>query len=441
MHSNKQPVAIFWFRRDLRIHDNTAFYRALTSGLPVLPLFIFDKDILDRLEDRDDARVTFIHDTILALQDTFAAQGSDLLVQYGKPIDIFRQLLFEYNIPAVYINHDYEPYATRRDAEVKALLAESGTAFHTFKDQVLFEYREIVNGQGQPYKVFTPYSKKWLTTLSEEHIKEQPSQKHLYGLYKTKTEPVPSLQEMGFIRSSIEIPASKIHQDVLEKYAKERDYPAREAATRIGIHLRFGTISIRETVKKAQQHSAIWLNELIWRDFYSMLLANHPQLEHSACKPGYDRIEWRNNEQEFERWCQGKTGYPIVDAGMRQLNQTGYMHNRVRMIAASFLVKHLLIDWRWGDAYFARKLLDYEMASNNGSWQWIAGSGCDAAPYFRVFNPNAQAAKFDKAQEYVRKWVPELGTATYPKPMVEHEFARDRMLKVYKAALTKQEMV
>jgi deoxyribodipyrimidine photo-lyase len=347
----------------------------------------------------------------------------------------------EYNIKAVYTNHDYEPYAHRREEEVRTLLQQAGASLHSYKDHVIFENREIVNGQGEPYKVFTPYSKRWLATLTDEHLKEYPSQSHLNNLYRTAALPVTSLEEMGFVRSSLDIPAKEVQQHVLEKYAQERDYPAKQGATRIGIHLRFGTLSIRETVKKAQTHSNVWLNELIWRDFYIMLLANHPHLEHAACKPAYDLIQWRNKEDEFERWCKGETGYPIVDAGMRQLNQTGYMHNRVRMIAASFLVKHLLIDWRWGDAYFARKLLDYEMASNNGSWQWIAGSGCDAAPYFRVFNPDAQAAKFDKAKEYIKKWVPEWGTAKYPQPMVEHEFARDRMLQVYKAALRKPEMV
>lgn len=441
MTKDKPPVTIFWFRRDLRMNDNTGFYHALNNLHPVLPLFIFDKDILDKLEDQDDARVTFIHRVINELQQEFAKRGGTLLARYGKPVDVFKQLLQEYNIENVYTNHDYELYALSRDAEVKALLEQAGTKLYTFKDQVIFEYKEVVNGQGEPYKVFTPYSKKWLAAISEKNLKEYPSQLHLNKLYQTKSDPVPTLEEMGFIKSSIEIPSKEINQQMLEKYAKERDYPAREVATRIGIHLRFGTISIRETVKKAKQYSEVWLNELIWRDFYSMLLANNPHLEHSACKPAYDHIQWRNNEQDFDRWCKGETGYPIVDAGMRQLNKTGYMHNRVRMIAASFLVKHLLTDWRWGDAYFARKLLDYDMATNNGSWQWIAGSGCDAAPYFRVFNPNAQTAKFDKVNEYIKKWVPEVGTDKYPEPMVDHEFARDRMLDVYKAALRRQEIV
>lgn len=440
MTKNRQPIAIFWFRRDLRITDNTGFYQALRSGMPVLPLFIFDKDILDKLEDRDDARVTFIHQAVQELCQEFAGRESTLLTFYGKPTEIFRQLLQQYHVQAVYTNHDYEPYAHSREMEVKALLKQAGATLHTYKDHVIFENREIVNGQGEPYKVFTPYSRKWLASLSEEHLREYSSQTLLGNLYQTVAMPVPSLEAMGFVKSSVEIPPKKVQKDMLEKYAKERDFPAKQGATRIGIHLRFGTLSIRETVKKAREHSAVWLNELIWRDFYIMLLANNPQLANAACKPAYDRILWRNREDEFERWCKGETGYPIVDAGMRQLNQTGYMHNRVRMITASFLVKHLLIDWRWGDAYFARKLLDYEMATNNGSWQWIAGSGCDAAPYFRVFNPNAQATKFDKAKEYIQRWLPEAGTARYPPPMVEHEYARDRMLDVYKAALRKAEI-
>jgi deoxyribodipyrimidine photo-lyase len=406
-----------------------------------LPVFIFDSDILNKLEAKDDSRLTFIHEAVYQLQQEFVKRSGTLLARYGRPTEIFKQLLQEYNIAAVYTNHDYEPYALRREAEIRDLLQQAGATLYTFKDHVIFENREIINGQGEPYRVFTPYSKKWLGTLTDAHLQEYPSQEHLAHLYQTTTVSMPSLEQMGFTKSSIDIPPKEVSQDILEKYARERDYPAKGGATRIGIHLRFGTLSIRETVKKARQHSDVWLNELIWRDFYIMLLANNPLLEHAACKPAYDHIQWRNKEEEFDRWCKGQTGYPIVDAGMRQLNQTGYMHNRVRMIAASFLVKHLLIDWRWGEAYFAGKLLDYEMATNNGSWQWIAGSGCDAAPYFRVFNPNAQAAKFDRAKEYIKKWVPEIGTAQYPQPMVEHEFARDRMLEVYKAALRRPEMV
>lgn len=432
------PIALFWFRRDLRINDNAGFYQALRSGLPVLPIFIFDSDILDHLENRQDARVTFIHQVVGELRQDLEKAGGTLLARYGKPISVIQQLLSEYTIAAVYTNHDYEPYAIKRDNAIHALLQQQSIAFHTFKDQVVFEKLEVVNGQKLPYKVFTPYSTKWRATLQEQPIPHYASEDTLAGLYPTATDALPTLEAMGFQRSGITFPKKEVREHLLEKYAKERDFPAKTGTSRIGIHLRFGTVSIREMVKKAAQHSEIWLNELIWREFYMMVLANFPHVVDHACKPAYDRIQWRNNEEEFDRWCQGKTGYPIVDAGMRELAATGFMHNRVRMIAASFMVKHLLIDWRWGDAYFASHLLDYELASNNGSWQWIAGSGCDAAPYFRVFNPDTQAAKFDKAKEYIKKWVPELGTPQYPKPIVDHATARDRVLATYKAALRKE---
>ncbi len=435
MNKLQEKIAVFWFRRDLRLDDNHGLYQALTCGYPVLPVFIFDLDILDKLEDRDDGRVTFIHQVITELQSDLAKAGGTLLVRYGKPIEIWKQLIVEYPVEAVFTNHDYEPYAISRDNELQALLQSNGIDFHTYKDQVIFEKKEIVNGQGNPYSIFTPYSKKWLAALKEIPIPYYPSKDRLTTLLQMETKAVPSLAEMGFERSSLAFPSKEIREHILETYAKERDFPARQQTTRIGIHLRFGTVSIREMVKKAIAVSEVWLKELIWREFYMMILANFPHVVNDACKPAFDRIQWRNNEKEFDRWCKGRTGYPIVDAGMRQLNQTGFMHNRVRMIAAAFLVKHLLIDWRWGDAYFARKLLDYELATNNGSWQWIAGSGCDAAPYFRVFNPNTQAKKFDKTNEYIKKWVPESGTEAYPKPIISHEQARDRALEVYRAAV------
>ncbi|QHT66618.1 deoxyribodipyrimidine photo-lyase [Rhodocytophaga rosea] len=437
MSTHTTQIAVFWFRRDLRIEDNTGLYHALNSGYPVLPLFIFDSDILDQLEDRDDGRVTFIHQVVSDLQQAFDKQGGTLLTHYGKPVKIWKQLLREYIIVAVYTNHDYESYAINRDTKIRELLQTRGIPFHTYKDQVIFEKQEIVNGQGNPYKVFTPYSKKWLATLTDAHTQHFLSGEHISALYKSQSELIPSLPEMGFQKSALIFPSMEVREDILEEYARERNFPAKPGTTKIGIHLRFGTVSIREMVRKAIQHSDIWLNELIWRDFYMMILANFPHVEQSACKPAYDQIQWRNNEQEYKLWCMGQTGYPIVDAGMRELNATGFMHNRVRMITASFLVKHLLIDWRWGEAYFAGKLLDYELASNNGSWQWIAGSGCDAAPYFRVFNPNTQAAKFDKAKEYIKKWIPELGTPDYPKPIITHEFARERVLATYLEALKK----
>jgi len=429
-------IAVFWFRRDLRLEDNAGFSAALQSGYPVLPLFIYDRDILDMLQDRDDARVTFIHQTIRLLRHDLETAGGTLLARYGKPIEIWQQLAGEFDIAGVYTNHDYESYAIGRDETIRHLLAERGIPFKTFKDQVIFEKREILNGSGAPYTVFTPYSKKWRSQLTDQHVQPHLCKPYFGNLFKTQVEPLPTLAAMHFQPSSIPLPPSVIDEKTLKNYAEKRNYPAVAGTTRIGLHLRFGTVSIRQMVAQARKWSDTWLNELIWRDFYTMILTNFPHVEKQACKPAYDRIQWRNHPEEFTRWCEGRTGYPIVDAGMRQLNATGFMHNRVRMITASFLVKHLLIDWRWGEAYFARKLLDFDLASNNGSWQWASGSGCDAAPYFRVFNPLLQTQKFDKAHEYIRQWVPELGTPAYPKPIVDHAFARDRVLQTYKEALT-----
>ena len=432
-------IAICWFRRDLRLEDNAAFAAALRSGFPVLPLFVYDSDILDVLEDRDDARVTFIHRTVQQMRRDLEAAGGTLLARYGKPIDVFRQLMQEHAIAEVYTNHDYESYAIARDEAVRQLLAERGAAFKTYKDQVVFEKTEVLSGGGTAYTVFTPYSKKWKSQLTDAHLQPHECAPHFKNLHRCNAEPVPTLAEMNFTPSAIALPPSAVSDQLLANYAKTRDYPAVEGTSRLGLHLRFGTVSIRRLVALARKHSEMWLNELIWRDFFMMILANFPHVEKNACKPAYDRIRFRNDPDEFRRWCDGQTGYPIVDAGMRQLNATGFMHNRVRMITASFLIKHLLVDWRWGEAYFARKLLDYDLASNNGNWQWAAGSGCDAAPYFRVFSPDAQAAKFDKASEYIRFWVPEVGTSAYPKPMVDHALARDRVLKTYREALQNSE--
>jgi deoxyribodipyrimidine photo-lyase len=428
-------IAVFWFRRDLRLEDNAGFSAALQSGYPVLPLFIYDQDILDRLEDRDDARVTFIHQAIAQRRAELENAGGTLLARFGKPIDVWKQLLDDYDIAGVYTNHDYESYALQRDEEVRQLLGSRAIEFITCKDQVIFEKTEILNGSNKPYTVFTPYAKKWRSQLTDAHLEPHLCQPYLVNLLQTSVEPLPSLADMHFTPSAITLPLSIVNDKIVTAYAKQRDYPAIEGTTRLGIHLRFGTVSIRQLVAKARQLSDTWLNELIWREFYMMILANFPHVEKNACKPAFDRIQWRNDRDEFNRWCEGRTGYPIVDAGMRQLNATGFMHNRVRMITASFLIKHLLIDWRWGEAYFARKLLDFELASNNGSWQWASGSGCDAAPYFRVFNPLTQTEKFDKSQAYIKKWVPEIGTSQYPKPMVEHGFARDRALRVYREAV------
>ncbi|MEN0056351.1 MAG: deoxyribodipyrimidine photo-lyase [Mucilaginibacter sp.] len=435
---NKTPLSIFWFRRDLRLNDNAGLYHALKSGNPVLPLFIFDKEILDELEDKDDARVTFIYETIENLQQELHQHGSSLLVIYDKAEHAWNSIIKEYQIEAVYTNHDYEPYATKRDEAVKEKLGKHNIELKTFKDQVIFEKTEVVKDDGKPYTVYTPYQRKWYSTLKPFYLKAYPTHKYLSKLVKTKNLHLPSLKDMGFEKSSMPFP-DQGYKDVIGDYKEKRDFPALKGTSRIGMHLRFGTVSIRELAKAAHaSHDKTWLNELIWREFYMMILHHFPQTMDHAFRPEYDRIKWVNDEKQFKAWCEGKTGYPIVDAGMRELNATGFMHNRVRMIAASFLSKDLLIDWRWGEHYFARKLLDYEMASNVGGWQWAAGSGTDAAPYFRIFNPDAQTKKFDPDLQYIKKWVPEYADfSKYPEPIIDHAFARDRCLKAFKAALAK----
>jgi deoxyribodipyrimidine photo-lyase len=429
-----EKTSIFWFRRDLRLYDNTALYYALQENLPVLPLFIFDTEILDDLKDKSDARVNFIHDQLIVMNEKLKKIGSGILVKYGKPEEIYKALLEEYDVQSVFTNRDYEPYALERDQKIDDILQQKGIGFYDFKDHVIFEKDEILTGGNEPYKVFTPFKNKWLEKLESGHIHPFNIQlkKENFLQFESK---LPSLEDIGFRKSSIPIPQKKYDESTIKKYDKERDFPAKNGTSRLGIHLRFGTISIREAVAHAQKLNDTWLNELIWRDFYSMILANFPHVVQNAFKSKYDSIPWRNNKEDFQKWCDGKTGYPIVDAGMRELNQTGYMHNRVRMIVASFLTKHLLIDWRWGEAYFAEKLLDYELASNNGGWQWAAGTGTDAQPYFRIFNPYSQTDKFDKNKAYIKKWIPEINTSDYPKPMVDHKEARQRALDTYKSAL------
>ncbi|OCX51257.1 deoxyribodipyrimidine photolyase [Mucilaginibacter sp. PPCGB 2223] len=435
-----QKISIFWFRRDLRLDDNAGLYHALRSGHPVLPLFIFDTAILDKLEDKDDARATFIYQTLSALSLQLKKYHSDILVKYNTVTHAWDEVLKEYNITEVYTNHDYEPYARERDAAIRKKLAVSGIALHSYKDQVIFEKNEVVKNDGKPYTVFTPYKRRWYEKLKPFYLQSYPTEKYLRNLYNTESLKMPSLQQIGFTESRAAFP-DKEYRSVIKNYAETRDFPAQPKGTsHIGLHLRFGTVSIRKLASDAYQaDDKTWLNELIWREFYMMILYHFPKTAGHAFKPEYDNITWRNNEHEFEAWCKGQTGYPLVDAGMRELNATGYMHNRVRMVVASFLSKHLLIDWRWGERYFARKLLDYEMASNVGGWQWAAGSGTDAAPYFRVFNPEIQLKKFDPNLEYVKKWVPEYADfSTYPKPIVEHAYARDRCLKAFKKALAEK---
>lgn len=425
-------TTLFWLRRDLRLTDNAGLYHALKEHSQVLPVFIFDTNILSKLDDKADRRVDFIHQTLAQLKKDLEAKGSSLLVLYGDPIAIYKEL----QPIAVYTNHDYEPYAQERDGSIKTLLEKRGIAFKTFKDQVIFEKDEVLKDDGTPYTVFTPYSKKWKAKLNTFYMKSYPVEKYSDHFIQTKPFDFPSLEEIGFVKTDTQFPERVIKQSVIEKYKEQRDFPAIEGTTRLSVHLRFGTVSIRKLVQVACKKNETWLNELIWREFYAMILWHFPHVVTKAFKPVYDTVLWRNNEQEFALWCKGKTGYPIVDAGMRELNSTGHMHNRVRMIVASFLTKHLLIDWRWGEAYFAQKLLDFDLASNNGGWQWAAGSGCDAAPYFRVFNPYLQTDKFDSEHQYIQRWVPEVNTPDYPKPIVDHGLARDRVLKAYKEALT-----
>lgn len=428
-------VTIFWFRRDLRFHDNTALSYALKENSPVLPIFIFDKEILDKLEDKSDARVQFIQNTLGELNEKLIKIGSAINAFYATPIQAFEELSSSHDIEAVYTNRDYEPYAKARDKSIEELLSKKGIGFYTFKDHVIFENEEIVSGSGTFYKVFTPYSKVWLAKYRAHPPQVQNNGLKESNWVKLSQTEIPSLESMGFEASNIKIPKADINQELIRKYEEQRNFPSLDATSKLGIHLRFGTISIRALAQKAEALNATYLNELIWRDFYTMILSNNPHVVNNAFKPLYDQIPWRQDEDGFKRWCVGKTGYPIVDAGMRQLNTTGFMHNRVRMIVASFLTKHLLIDWRWGEAYFANKLLDFELASNNGGWQWAAGTGTDAQPYFRVFNPQSQTEKFDKDLKYIKKWVPEYGTPDYPEPMVEHKFARVRAIDTYKTSL------
>ena len=432
----KQPVTVFWFRRDLRLDDNVGLHEALKGDHAVLPIFIFDSDILEKLPE-DDARVTFIHDTLQDIQSTLKEEHkSSIAMFHGKPIDIFKHLVDSYDIGSVYTNHDYEPYAKARDEKVASFLSEKHIEFKTFKDQVVFEKSEIVKKDGNPYMVYTPYMKLWKATFRTLDFKGFSSEMVLKNLISTTDLPNLSLLDIGFIKSQQEIKPYLVTSSLIQDYEATRNFPSQDSTSKLGPHLRFGTVSIRKMVKKAiAEKNEIFWQELIWREFFTQILWHFPHTKNDSFKAKYDRIEWRNNETEFKAWCEGKTGYPLVDAGMRQLNETGFMHNRVRMLVGSFLCKHLLIDWRWGEAYFAEKLHDYDMASNVGNWQWVAGCGVDAAPYFRIFNPTTQIQKFDKDLNYIQQWVPDFQELTYPMPIVDHKFARERCLETYKTAL------
>lgn len=432
---NKDNINIFWFRRDLRLHDNHGLYRALASGLPVLPVFIFDKNILDELPSPD-PRVQFIYDQTQLINKKLLEMGNGLKIIYSTPKEAFLDLLNNYNVKDIYANKDYEPYALDRDQSILKLAESKSASLNLFKDHVVYEQDEVLSNSNTPYTVFTPYKKKWLLRLNEEGIPYYPSEENLDKLYKIIDLHSPSLRDIGFEPSDIDIPNPLINKSIIRNYDKTRNYPALAKGTsRLGIHFRFGTISIREKVNKAKEINETYLSELIWRDFYSQIIYHFPHVVDNAFRAKYDKIMWRDSDSDYNKWCLGQTGYPLVDAGMRELNATGHMHNRVRMVVASFLTKHLLIDWRRGEAYFAAKLLDFDLASNNGGWQWASGSGTDAAPYFRIFNPTSQLEKFDKELIYVKKWVPEYGTDQYPDPMVDHKFARERCLETYKSAL------
>ena len=427
-------ISIFWFRRDLRLKDNHGLYRALESGKKVLPIFIFDEDILDLLENKSDKRVDFIVQALQTLNSFLKSKNKGIKIFKGKPLEIYKKLTENYEIEAVYCNEDYEPYAIKRDQEIADFLASKNIAFHQFKDQVIFHKDEIVKADKKPYTVYTPYSKLWLNEFQKVDLRGFPSEKKLDNLLDIPFEEL-KIEDIGFQKTDLafEVPEADLH--IIKTYEETRNFPAVKGTTQLGVHLRFGTISVRKLAKIAKENNLTFLKELIWREFFMQILYHFPKVVNHSFKSKYDAIPWENNPEFLEKWKAGKTGFPIVDAGMRELNATGFMHNRVRMITASFLIKHLLTDWRIGEAYFAEKLMDYDLSANNGNWQWCASSGCDAAPYFRIFNPDEQQKKFDPDFKYIKKWIPEFGTKYYPKPIVEHKKAREKVLKVYKEAL------
>lgn len=429
----KDKISIFWFRRDLRINDNVGLHHALNSEFPVLPIFIYDSTILKKLPDKYDRRVDYIHQSISVLNQELKEFNSQLKTFHGTPREVFKSIFLEFDIQSVYCNRDYEPQAIERDREIYTYSKELGIDFKAYKDQVIFDRNDILKKDGTPYTVFTPYSKKWKEVLKENPFTIKDLNKENFNSLKNSS--LHSLEDLGFEKTDIKIKKPFLNPEIINHYHLHRDFPALQKTTELGIALRFGTISIRKCVNYALIHNETWLSELIWREFFMQILYHFPKVVNNSFKVKYDTIQWRNNEEEFEFWCRGETGYPIVDAGMRQLNQTGFMHNRVRMIVASFLCKHLLVDWRWGESYFAQKLNDYDLSANNGNWQWAAGTGCDAAPYFRIFNPYSQTEKFDKNHEYIKKWVPEYLSKSYSKPIVEHAFARQRALDVYKKGI------
>ncbi|MFN8145714.1 MAG: deoxyribodipyrimidine photo-lyase [Bacteroidia bacterium] len=430
-----QATAVFWFRRDLRLHDNAGLYHALQSGLSVMPVFIFDTDILEQLDDKHDRRMVFIHQQLVKLNNELQKFGSRLHVYHGKPIEVWRKICAEIPVAEVFTNHDYEPYARKRDTEIEAYLKGLSIGFHTYKDQVIFEKNEVAKEDGTAYAVFTPYMKRWRAIVTDQDLQSFATENYFGNFMQTDSHPVLSLEQIGFDNFPVEFPSPQLREEVIRQYAENRDFPGIDGTSRLSVHMRFGTVSMRELFRFAWNISEKWTNELIWREFYMQILWHFPHVVKGAFKPQYDFLKWKNDEKEFDKWCKGETGYPIVDAGMRELNETGYMHNRVRMITAMFLTKYLLIDWRWGEAYFAQKLLDFELSSNNGGWQWSAGTGVDAAPYFRVFSMDEQTRRFDPDFKYIKKWVPEFQEFNYPRPVVDYAFARKRCLDFYQSVL------
>lgn len=429
----KEEIVIFWFRRDLRLDDNIGLYHALQSQYPVLPIFIFDNDILKNLDNKRDRRVDYIYQAAKSINQELKSVNSRLEVFNGKVMNAFIKLEDNYELKAIFCNRDYEPYTIKRDTEIYNYFKKKNIPFLAYKDQVIFDKNDVLKDDGKPYTVFSPYSKKWRSSLNNEYFQEYRIKKNNFLRLSYKN--ILNLKDIGFERTDINFIKPELNPAIIDNYDKTRNFPAINGTTRLSVALRFGTISIRHCVNFALQHNDIWLTELIWREFFMQILYHFPQVVNNSFKPKYDNIKWINNESHFKKWCEGQTGYPIVDAGMRELNETGFMHNRVRMITASFLCKHLLTDWRWGEAYFAEKLNDYDLSANNGNWQWACGGGCDAAPYFRIFNPSTQAEKFDKDNVYIKRWVPEFEDINYPKPMIEHKAARERALKAYSEAV------
>ena len=425
-----KSFSIFWFRRDIRLEDNIGLSQATKSKYPVIPIFIFDEKITLNLP-KNDTRINFIYKNLKKLDDLLLEKfNSKLQVFKGDPIDIINRIVKEYNIKEVYTNHDYEPYAIKRDSLISKNLRNNNIPLYTFKDQVIFEKNEVIKDNGSPYIVFTPYMRKWKETLRKNYLvlehSELSNNFHNLNKYNLK-----EISEYGFEKNLSEVLNFDVSKKIIEEYEKKRNFPSLNSTSKIGPFLRFGVISIRSLVKYVLKFdNDTFLNELIWREFFMQILFHFPNSSTNSFKSKYDNIKWVNDKKMFEAWKNGKTGFPIVDAGMNELNKTGFMHNRVRMITSSFLCKQLLIDWRWGEKYFALKLNDYEMSSNVGNWQWASGSGVDAAPYFRIFNPHTQIEKFDKNYDYINNWVDLKNN--YPKEIVNHKEARENCLKRYK---------